>query len=733
MGNFRSLLILGAAAVQAASSPWEDFQQRHRGLDPSQARWTLAVRPGDFNPNDLLQDQLFQRLIVSGDLSMEALSGPEAADCWLRQGWSGPAWVLLTPVGELARSGSGQPRGEPLADAMRAAGSGPSWETRAAFLREHPDQGEALLAEVQFQFRLMRSRLLALDRQGRVRVPAWHGERPRAAALARVSLEDTPENRTLAEELCGDGAKALARLLAVPGWKGVAGTLAAQLNLLDVSRSAAMRAVFGPAAARAETLLEQDPFDVDLAYFWIEARDAAGLAPAAPGGQFSPTPGRVWPTPTMVNRILEPYRRRQDWEGALKCLAGLTTAGHPEPLTRRGWDEHCRLQCTLLVQKAVALGQLGSWDLAGSALEDGRRWGGAQGVREALLFQGSAWAGADPEPGGWRAFLAQALGNGGEPPALPALDPPLRLVVMGTSPWLAQWSRLRLATELLPWSPGELRWEAVPQAPQEALRQRYGWAPGPRWVLYRGEEFRATGSSSPEPRALAVILEGEGPTLLQRLQRLADAQPEQVGVRRARFTQLLARMPEPRLEPTLARDAAVARIALDFGPDAPWKPDPDLWAAAAQEALPRIEEELRSWPGRTSLWAAWIGWARFHPRQPSVLAMAQSLPYWSPRSDWRAGLPFQVQRAVAGELRRQGSFDLMRTWFRAAWDALDQRPLASLRPGERSWVLERRREEDTAVFQPLREALRALRCGQEQMEVERAFGAMIGQDMGRRP
>jgi hypothetical protein len=83
-------------------------------------------------------------------------------------------------------------------------------------------------------------------------------------------------------------------------------------------------------------------------------------------------------------------------------------------------------------------------------------------------------------------------------------------------------------------------------------------------------------------------------------------------------------------------------------------------------------------------------------------------------------------------MRRQGSFDTMRTWFRAAFDALDQRPLTSLRPGERDWLLERRKEEETAIFQPLRDALRALRCTQEQVELERVFSGMMGVDVGRR-
>jgi hypothetical protein len=92
-----------------------------------------------------------------------------------------------------------------------------------------------------------------------------------------------------------------------------------------------------------------------------------------------------------------------------------------------------------------------------------------------------------------------------------------------------------------------------------------------------------------------------------------------------------------------------------------------------------------------------------------------------------------VQRVVAAELKRQGNYTAMRDWFRAVWDTLDQRPLRAIYKGEQSWIMERRREEETAVFQPLRDALAALECTQEQAELERAFGEMMGrQPSGRR-
>jgi hypothetical protein len=268
---------------------------------------------------------------------------------------------------------------------------------------------------------------------------------------------------------------------------------------------------------------------------------------------------------------------------------------------------------------------------------------------------------------------------------------------------------------------------------QAKLAVQYGWDGNPRWALFRGDELKASGDRCPDPRALATTLEAEGPALLQLLQKVVDAQPEHLAARRARYELLLRRMPDARLEAALCQEAIRLRQPLEFDPKAPWKPDPDLWADAAQQVLPKLEEELRSWPGRVSLWNAWVSWARFSPRQPSIVNLAQGLPYWNPLGDWRAGLPYSVQRAVAAELNRQGNFAVMRDWFRAAWDTLDHRPLSALRRGEREWLQEQRREEETAIFQPLRDALRGLGCTAEQAELERTFSEMVGREVsGRR-
>ena len=723
-------------ATMAAANSWSDFVQRRRNADPRVARWTLCLRPGDLPQVEAYKDPVFQRLLSSGDFGLETLGPAPAQELWALKGWGPePAWLLLSPTGEEAAQGRGRPKGAEILDGIHGAGGKPRYELREAFLKEHPDQGEARLEAVNQAFQLLRMRLLALDREGRLRIPAWHQDPATRARFVspRISLpEDAPAG--LADDLFAEVAEALERLLELPGWEQEAGAVASHLAQWDLSPSLRLRKLFARASASLEASLRREPYDSGLANFWMEVADAAGLGLGNLAGLCLPVPGQPWPEADLVTRLLEPSYRRRDWDGALKVLADLTPQAPPEPMTVAGWESYRRLLGALHAQRAMALGGLGSWDLAGAALGEARAWGGSQGVRMALIQRGSLFTGPGPEPGPWRSILGQATqGRDPEPPEMPEPAAPLRLVVGGMPRWLVEWTALRKAPELAWWSPEELRWEVADRAAHEAQRQLHRWQPGPRWALYQGEDLLASGRTCPEPRSLAAALERSGPSLLQRLNALVAAQPDHLAGRWERYRLLERRMPDPRLEPLMAQDAARALVTLDFEPGAAWKPDPSLWGAAAQQALPALEESLRSWPSRAHLWRAWISWARFHPAEPSVLALAQRLPFWSPRGDWRAGLPYEVQRTVAAELRRQGDFATMREWFRGVWASLDQRPLRQLHRGEQHWVLERRREEETAVFRPLREALAALNCTQEQAELERVFGEMMGRAPSRRP
>ena len=730
-----SVPALFLTASLALASPWEDLVQRRKGADPRLAKWTLCVRQGEFPTVEAYQDSVFQKLLSSGDFVLETLSSGAAQDLWSRKGWGPePHWVLLSPAGEELGGGSGRPRCGEVLDRIHATGAMPRWEAREAFLKDHPEQGEARLEALNQAFQVLRARLQVMDREGKVRVPAWHADPAQRNAYVspRISIAGGAQGESTADDLYREVADHLEQLMRLPGWEQEASSVASHLAYWDVGQSFRMKRLFSQAAGNLEEGLRQDPYDVDTANFWMEACDAAGMAKDNLAGLCLPVPGAPWPDPGLLSRFLEPSYRKKDWTSALKLLADLAPQSPPEPMSASGWDSYCRLQCAIQAQRALALAGLGSWDLAGTALLEARYWGGGGGVREALLARGSLFTGPGGDANSWRRLMAQSLGRDGEAPAMPAQDPTLRLVVGGMPKWILPWGNLRDAPELALWSPAELRWEVADREAHEKRRAQYGWGPGPRWALFRGEEVRASGVTCPDARALAATLDGEGTSMLQRLQMLLSTKPDHLAARRERYDLVAKRMPDRRLEPLMAEDAAWALITLEFDPQAAWKPDPSLWAEAAQKALPKLEESIRSWPNRSYLWRAWISWARFHPAQPSVLTLAQGVAFWSPRWDWRTALPFEVQREVAKELRRQRNFMVMRDWFRAVWETLDQRPLRMLHVGERSWVMERRREEETAVFQPLRDALAALGCVQEQTELERLFGEMTGRNGARR-
>jgi len=161
-------------------------------------------------------------------------SGPEEL------GRGGPL-AAAVPAGEETASGSGRPRGEEVLEAIHATGAKPRWEARDQFLREHPDQGEARLEELSQAFQILRVRLLALDRDGKVRIPAWHTDPAARTAFTNPgSASPRPGRR--------HGRRALRRGGRRPGeahqpsrWEHEAGAVASHLGFYDAGQSSRMR------------------------------------------------------------------------------------------------------------------------------------------------------------------------------------------------------------------------------------------------------------------------------------------------------------------------------------------------------------------------------------------------------------------------------------------------------------------------------------------------------------
>ena len=710
----------------ALAGPWDDFVRTSRQQEGGRSRWVLCLKASLLSPQDLLRDAEYQKLATGGDWGVQVLGTPQAQDL---QATKGADWALLSPAGEVAGTGQGRPLGTRLLEVIHASGAKARWEVRSAFLADHPLQGEARLEHLFQELRLLRSQVASLDHQGKVKVPAWHQEPGGRLMDERITLAGA-EGDALADDLYGGVGAALKAMRQVPGWTREARAVATRLDAFDLGQAGSLRRLFAELAPEVEDRVAADPDDAGLVHLWMECLDGARLLPESLGGKVAPVPGTSWPHPDMINTLAEPFRRRGDWGGETRLLTDFRSLEPPVPLAQRGWEEYCDLQAALIANQAMAQAARGAWDEAKASLDEALHWGGTSAVRSAVLRRGFSVQGGG-DSGAWRRLLGQmSTQKAGRPPR-PEAPAPLRLTLMGRPAWLVSWTLLRDAAELAAWSPGELRWDIATPEVHARSRSRHGWDASPRWVLFQGEEVLASGQTCPEPKGLAAVLAGHGLPMLERLGRFLARHPGHMAAHRARFQVLLTRMPDRRLEPILAEDAARAHLTLPFDPGAPWKPDENVWGGAAQAVLPELEALLKAWPTDNELWQAWVSWAHFHPGRPSILLLAQGLPYWNPAGDWRAGLPFGVLRTVAAELRSQGSFQAMRDWFQASWDKLDHRPLKDLRPWERHWVQTRRADEETAVFQPLRDALRGLGLTEQQLELERVFGAMMGRDETR--
>lgn len=702
----KTLLLVLTTSV-ACAGPWEDFVQTRRQRQEA-ARWILVVPANQLNAMELLKDPSYQKLAAGPDWGVEFLSPPVAQDLKAQ----GRDWALFDPHNQLAGTGAGHPTGDQLLGAIHSAGQQARFERLAAFLRDHPNQGEARQEAANLELRRLRAQILAQ--------PPVAGAEPRFDG--RLALHGA-DAEARADELFAPAVEALRALTQVPSWGREAHWLASRMAGQDLGQSPHARRWFAELAEDLEARVAADPDDAALVRAWVEALDAARRLPETMSGRIQPVPGEPWPEASLMPSLLEPYLRRRAFQTAEQLLRDLTPAGPPQPLTPHGWEEYCDLRAAVSAQRAALYLAQGAQGEVQASIDDAMAWGGARQVVAALMRRGLTDPRSDTTY--LRQLWAQASTRKSTRPAMPAQPAPLRLVLYGHPSWLLAWTALHTSAELAPWAPGELRWEFGGKDAAAKERQKHQWDAHPRWALYRGDDLLAQGQTCPGPVALAGVLAAHGTPMLERLAQVLAQHPDHLAARRARFDLLLKRMPDKRLEPLLAEDAARLQLHLPFGPDEAWHPDPDLWSGAAGPVLAELETQLRSWPGFADLWEAWVSWARFHPARPSIVHLAKDLPYWHPEGDWRAGLPYVVHRAVAAELKRQGQFLQMRDWFQSAWDQLDRRPMKDLRPWERSWASERRTEEETAIYQPLREALRALGMNDQLLELQRQFSAMM--------
>ena len=292
--------------------------------------------------------------------------------------------------------------------------------------------------------------------------------------------------------------------------------------------------------------------------------------------------------------------------------------------------------------------------------------------------------------------------------------------------WAEGWAALRNSPEIAPWGPEELRLEAPTEADTRRLEQVQ--VSGDGWAVFRGEtDIVATGRDAPNPTRLALQLRAVAPSRIQQLDVFLGKHPDQLDARRDRYNLARARMPLPALEERLLEDAVAATIPVDFGPEAPWLSTPEKWRFQARRVVPELAAALQRWPANRSLWQAWLAWSAFLPAPRPVVAFAEGLPVFGPRSSWKALLPAAAHRAVAAEFRKNQRFELMADWFREPWRGI------VAPPEEKPSELPSATEDETAIHEAYLEALKALKQTTEAAEAERRWRQARGSAPAKKP
>jgi hypothetical protein len=659
-----AMAVLFTPALRGQESTTE-FLKRWRAKGPARAPIVLLMREEDLKAPAGKIDLALMRLKAGRDLMTLGLDKDAAADIWKDRALpKGPHWFLFAREGDVLLEGGGIPRGEQLLDSIHAAWGSTRSERLEGFLREHPDNGEALDCQLAASLRLAFSLSSAFG---------WSKE-----ALREVD----------ADVAFADCADSLGRFLELPDW-----WRSSELDLLDVNlflshggKSARLRPLLERMKASLAEELGRNPhlqrgsptraqlYNAELPRLWLSLAQSLGSGTRIEWPHVAASPGRAWPDFSL---LLQEACTQDSPAAKIASLQGLTVPDPPP--SPGGWSSYCGDRAEIQRCLLSSYASLGLWPEALAALADLRRWEGSKFKgKEELKFLAEFDLLLKPEtsegdrPPSAEAKLPKGLidlaNSPPEPdPVAPPPPPPVRMVLWGTPTWTPAWAGLLGNPAFLPWLPEELRWGSA--TPEDGRLLAAAGLQPPQWALRQGETgILAHGNGVPKVQEVLSGLAQAGPSRLQVLDTFIRQNPQQMDARRDRFDLLRPRLPHPALEAILAEDAFTAWIPLDFAPEQ--TSVPALWKARAAHLLPEVEDALRRWPVDASLWKAWLTWSAFSPRPASPRAFALGLDHWQPLGEWLAGLPSELHEAVAAECRKAGRFDLMLDWFQPAADAL---------------------------------------------------------------
>ncbi|HJU82770.1 MAG TPA: hypothetical protein VJ600_01030 [Holophagaceae bacterium] len=680
-----------------------------------------------------LSQDAFVRLRVSGELGFFELdeAGMKAVRAHLGTGPE-PRWILVSPKEEILGNGTDAPTPDKFRSLMEATGWRSRWDQRADFLQAHPGSGDAWSDELREQARFVgRQAMLGLQIQAEQKT----GD-PDRVDLGSFDQDQVPTDPTQDEARWGPMARALHGLMEVDGWTewGGLGSAALGLRIGGARGSGVLKPEFERLRQEVESALRRSPSSDSLWLAWSTASALGEVGdPQALLASMEPAPGQPWPPLAASDALGDALTAREDWAG-LEHLAAQAMARALTPEVMAGQDardfliEVLGAWAPLRMRALMRLDRIE--DASGLVSEArslaGRRWPFlSRALRAEAIAVLADYRDPQAKPEGKGAgpalppALAELLDRSPVPdPPKPTLPPPLNLALVGQPDWAKAFQSLRTSAALDPWEPAEeLGWTALDARRATALRARMGWGSEPRWVLLRGEELLESGTTLPEPRALADRLRAHGLPHLEQLDAFLRRHPDHEEARLARLEMLAARMPNQRLEARLLEDARTTLapfpsndlVAL-LGSGA-WKPVKELWEPAALKVLPALEARLQSWPEDAEAWLAFVDWSALGPRRESPAALLATLPVWKTRARGGAGpLPDEVGMAVALRLQALGRWEPLAAWGRTFWEGgLRAQAKADARSGRRPGaVLARWGDLEKRLVLPYRQALQEL-------------------------
>lgn len=708
-----SIVIAVSPGMQAQSpDAWESLLSRQRFRPDRQGAYQFISRGQDYE-GPWSNDLALTKLRASGELSFLQLDEAQSKALWSRQRWAiGEGhWVILDPALEIVASGTAQPTVESLLQTLRDAGWKPQSERREAFLREHPDNGEA------WQDLFTESLKVAL-RSG-----------DEEAVSPEKEGEMKPPDAEKDQAQFGDVDRALRGLLEVEGWEH---HFEFQVGLDDGAKGFPQSALLQPQLVKmrrgVEEALKARPGNWRLWSAWTELA-GPGDSPEALLTSLEPAPRQPWPPLEAAESLAQAYRRNKDWVGlAHLAEAAMGQALQPLVIQTIGADsERLLLGHRSLVVSAwgpyrvEALLHLGRRQDAVNALEEcralsGRSWRRVQQVFSQINLLGGELAKLYRE-GDQRAFMDVIKQPALKDVPAPAAAAPLRVALQGKPYWQEDFVQLQRDPAFDVWKPGrDLVWDSLSEAEARFFKGR-GEGGAERWVLLRGQELLASGDELPTRETLSDLLLAHGLPYLAELDAFIKGHPDHADARELRISEVTSRAQTPGLEKRLLADFTRTRVSAVLPKE--WKPDADLWAEAAGKMLPQVEAEVRRWPTNLPL-LRWVTWAAWHPSRPKPGALLRSLAIWksttAEQDPFRTGpvgifLTAQVSEFLQSRKDWEGLSDWCQTLWEFGWREAMPRSLKlsqsrNVGPQQRTrWLTD---GPFLIILQPWAEALRNL-------------------------